>query len=307
MSWQSALACWAVRRRMRPETAKPELDVGRARAYTSRRLWSPGVPDGWRLQTGDDGEWLRNATSRRTILYLHGGGYYFCSPRSHRAISFGLAVRARANVFSLDYRLAPEHRFPAAVDDAVAAYRALLADGIAPEATIIAGDSAGGGLALATLVALRDAGDPLPAGGVLFSPWTDLTCSGASMRTNEGRDPMFHAAVFPQVAAQYLGDADATHPYASPLFGRFDGLPPLLIQAGDTELLLDDSTRVVEKARAAGVRAELQLWRNVPHIFQIWAPFMPEAREALALAGRFIGEVATAPARDHRAPITSIV
>ncbi|WP_250532954.1 alpha/beta hydrolase [Caballeronia sp. AZ10_KS36] len=306
MSWQSAFACWVLRRRMRPETAKPVLDVERARAYTSRRLWSPPVPKGWQLEVGADGEWLRSAASRRTILYLHGGGYYFCSPRSHRAISFALAVRTQANVFSLDYRLAPEHRFPAAVDDAVAAYRALLAVA-APQTIVIAGDSAGGGLALATLLALRDAGDALPAGAVLFSPWTDLTASGASMTSNEGRDPMFHAAVFPKVAAQYLGDADAAHPYASPLFGDYDGLPPLLIQAADTELLLDDSTRVAKKARAAGVRVDLEIWRNVPHIFPIWAPFMPEARQALAHAARFIDDVTGAPTPPHRLPMTSIV
>ena len=307
MSWQSALACWAVRRRMRPETARPTLDVDRARAYTSRRIWSPGVPKSHHLVIRADGEWLHTAEPRSTILYLHGGGYYFCSPQSHRAISFGLAMRAHANVFSLDCRLAPEHRFPAAVDDAVAAYRALIADGVAQQSIVIAGDSAGGGLALATLLALRDAGDALPAGAVLFSPWTDLTCSGASMRTNEGRDPMFHAPVFPKVAAQYLGDADARHPYASPLFGTFEGLPPLMIHAADTELLLDDSTRVADKARTAGVRVDLRIWRDVPHIFQIWAPFMPEAREALSQAARFIDAAASASARTHRPPMTSMV
>ncbi|SAL27386.1 alpha/beta hydrolase domain-containing protein [Caballeronia peredens] len=308
MSWQSALACWAVKRFLRPETAKPELDVEGARAYASRRIWTPRVPKGWRLEPrNESGEWLVPETRpRATIFYLHGGGYYFGSPRSHRAITFGLASRAQAAVFSLDYRLAPEHRFPAALDDSIAAYRRLLADGIDAHSIVIAGDSAGGGLALATLLALRDAGDPLPAAAVLFSPWTDLTCSGASMQTNEGRDPMFHAAVFPRVAAQYLGAADARNPYASPLFGEFDGLPPLLIQAGDTELLLDDSTRVAEKARAAGVAVELQIWSGVPHIFQIWAPFMPEASEALTRAAAFIGASVFSP-EAQRPPITSMV
>jgi epsilon-lactone hydrolase len=314
MSWQNALACAILRRRMRPETAKPGIDVARTRAYTARRVWSPRVPKGWHLQVRSDethvplrGEWLRSNASRRTILYCHGGGYYFCSPVSHRAITFELAARAQADVFSLDYRLAPEHRFPAALDDALAAYRALIDAGIAPESIVIGGDSAGGGLALATLIALRDAGDALPAGALLFSPWTDLTCSGASMHTNEGRDPMFHAAVFPRVAELYLGGADRRNPYASPLFAHFDGLPPLLIQAGDTELLLDDSTRIAEKARAAGVRAELQIWRAVPHIFQIWAPFMPEARRALADAARFIETATSASRAPQRPPITSIV
>jgi epsilon-lactone hydrolase len=314
MSWQSTLACWAVRKRMRPHTAKPELDVEFARRYASRRIWSPHVPKGWRLDIRDAeadrplrGEWLiPTARPNATILYLHGGGYYFCSPRSHRAITFGLASSGNAAVFSLEYRLAPEHRFPAALDDSVAAYRRLLADGIEAQSIALAGDSAGGGLALATLLALRDAGDPLPSAAVLFSPWTDLTCSGESMRTNEGRDPMYHAMVFPRVAAQYLGGAEATNPYASPLFGRFEGLPPLLIQVGDTELLLDDSTRVAAKARAAGVRVELEVWRDVPHIFQIWAPFMPEAREALAHAAAFIESTAAAT-NAHRPPMTSIV
>jgi len=300
--------------RMRPHSAKPELDVELARSYASRRIWSPRVPKGWRLdirETSDEGaprgEWLIPPTNpRSTILYLHGGGYYFCSPRSHRAIAFGLATRSNASVFSLDYRLAPEHRFPAALDDSVAAYRRLLGDGVPAQSIAIAGDSAGGGLALATLLALRDAGDPLPAAAVLFSPWTDLTCSGESMRTNDGRDPMYHASVFPRVAAQYLGSADARNPYASPVFGEFEGLPPLLIQVGDTELLLDDSTRIATKARAAGVRVELDIWRNVPHIFQIWTPFMPEARDALAHAAAFIDGAISAP-RTHLPPMTSIV
>ncbi|WP_321794311.1 alpha/beta hydrolase [Caballeronia sp. J97] len=314
MSWQRALACWSLRVSMRPHSAKHALDVGFARKYASRRIWSPRVPKGWRLDIREGstdaplrGEWLTPPTNpRATILYLHGGGYYFCSPRSHRAITFGLAERSNARVFSLDYRLAPEHRFPAALDDSVAAYRRLLEDGVSAQSIAIAGDSAGGGLALATLLALRDAGDPLPAAAVVFSPWTDLTSGGESMRTNEGRDPMYHASIFPRVAAQYLGAGDARNPYASPIFGEFEGLPPLLIQVGDTELLLDDSTRVAAKARAAGVRVELEIWRDVPHIFQIWSPFMPEARDALAHAASFI-EAATSAPHAHLPPITSIV
>jgi epsilon-lactone hydrolase len=291
MSWQSELACWMLQRSMRPSTSTADIDVERTRAHTSRRVWLPHVPKGWKLEVEPSGEWIRRETpARSTILYLHGGGYYFCSPRTHRAITFGLAKQAQANVFALEYRLAPEHRFPAAVDDALDAYRSLLSQGIEPENIVIAGDSAGGGLALGTLLALRDARDPLPSCAVLFSPWTDLTCSGESMTTNDGRDPMFHSAVFPAVARQYLGDADARHPYASPLFGDLEGLPPMLIQVGDTEILLDDSTRVAEKARASNVEVDLQIWRNVPHIFQIWSPFMPEARRALKQAGRFIEE-----------------
>ena len=305
MSWQSALACWYLRRQFRPATLKSEISVEGARALTAKRAWSPKVPAGWRLReqygTGETlrGEWFEPARSSETagaagtpsILYLHGGGYYFCSPRSHRSIVFGLATRSRAPAFSLDYRLAPEARFPAALDDALAAYRQLLASGRPAESIVIAGDSAGGGLALATLVALRDAGDPLPAGGVLFSPWTDLAASGASIRINDGADPMFSGRAIGRAAKLYLGDTPATHPYASPVYADLHGLPPLFIQAGSTEVLLDDSRRVAENARSEGVPVELQVWPNMPHVWQIFTPFIPEARRALDGAAGFVREV----------------
>jgi acetyl esterase/lipase len=299
MSWQSALACWILRRRMRPETGKPGIDVAQARALTSKRAWLPKVPPGWRLEErygqGDAplrGEWLLpDKPSGTTILYLHGGGYYFCSPATHRGLAFPLERRSGARTFSLDYRLAPENPFPAALDDALAAYRKLVADGTPPASIVIAGDSAGGGLALATLLALRDAGDPLPAGAAVFAPWTDLAATGASMTTNDGRDPMFYGKAFAPAGELYVGDADVRNPYVSPLYGRFDGLPPLLIQVGDTEVLLDDSTRVAEKARAAGVSVELEIWPKMPHVFQILAPFVPEANRALERAAGFVRRV----------------
>jgi len=309
MSWQSALACWYLRRQFRPATLKPEIDVERARAHTAKRVWSPNVPTGWRLREqcgcGEPlrGEWFEPVSllatgsgGAPTILYLHGGGYYFCSPRSHRSLVFGLATRASASAFSLDYRLAPEHRFPAALEDAIAAYRHLSATGTPPESIVIAGDSAGGGLALATLVALRDAGDPPPAGGLLFSPWTDLAASGATIRTNDGADPMFSGSAIGRAAQVYLGNTAANHPYASPVYADLQGLPPLFIQAGSTEVLLDDSRRVAENARAAGVAVELQVWPNMPHVWQIFAPFIPEARRALDGAAGFVREVAGAGA-----------
>jgi epsilon-lactone hydrolase len=318
MSSQSALACWFLRRRFRPRTAHPGIDVARARALTSRRVWSPKVPPGWRLierygpgDTPMRGEWLLPNTSNMaddgatTILYLHGGGYYFCSPQTHRSLVFALARRSRARIFSLDYRLAPEYPFPAALDDALAAYRWLVADGISPRTIVIAGDSAGGGLALATLLALRDAGDPLPAGGLLFSPWTDLAATGASITSNDGRDPMFLGAAIGRAAKPYLGDADPRNPRASPVYGRFDGLPPLFIQVGDTEVLLDDSTRVADRARAAGVTVDLEIWPKMPHVFQMFAPFMPEANRALDHAASFIRVIATPD--NERARETSLV
>ncbi|MFM0217590.1 MULTISPECIES: alpha/beta hydrolase [Paraburkholderia] len=303
MSWQSVVACWFLRRQFRPQTLKPHIDVEKARALTAKRAWSPDVPRGWRLRELDGadgkplrGEWIERSGepaigARPTVLYLHGGGYYFCSPRTHRSIVFGLATRANAPVFSLDYRLAPEHRFPAALDDATAAYRYLIAEGTAPESIVIAGDSAGGGLALATLVALRDAGDPLPAGAVLFSPWTDLAATGASIVDNDGADPMFSGPAIAKAAKVYLGDMPATHPYASPVYADLRGLPPLFMMAGSTEVLLDDSRRVAANARAAGVDCELEVWKKMPHVWPIFAPFIPEANRALDRAAAFIGRV----------------
>jgi monoterpene epsilon-lactone hydrolase len=301
MSWQSALACWYLRRQFRPETLKPHINVERARALTAKRVWSPRVPRDWRLRelygANDSplrGEWLEPAhrstapNAGPTVLYCHGGGYYFCSPRTHRSLVFGLATRGKASIFSLEYRLAPEHRFPAALDDATAAYRQLLADGIAPESIVIAGDSAGGGLALATLVALRDAGEALPAGGLLFSPWTDLAAAGASIRTNDSADPMFCGAAIGRGAQIYLGDASPTDPHASPVYADLRGLPPLFLLAGSTEVLLDDSQRVADNARAAGVDCEIEVWEKMPHVWPMFAPFIPEANRALDHAAAFV-------------------
>ncbi|QBQ95894.1 alpha/beta hydrolase [Paraburkholderia pallida] len=307
MSLQGRLICWFLRRRFLPATREP-IDVARVRAQTAKRVWLPPVPKGWQLREQYrvagapdaanaplSGEWIvREGGAPRTILYLHGGGYYFCSPKTHRAIAFGLATRAEADLFSLDYRLAPEHPFPAALDDALAAYRRLLADGAPAQSLVIAGDSAGGGLALATLVALRDAGDPLPAGAVLYSPWTDLAATGASIHENDGRDPMFCGDVFARIAPLYLGTASATDPYASPLYADLHGLPPLFMLAGSTETLLDDTRRVAQRARAAGVSVACGIERDLPHVWPIYAPFMPEARRALDDSADFVKRVTTA-------------
>ncbi len=241
---------------------------------------------------GVPGEWITAPTTPAaapTLLYLHGGGYLACSPRTHRPITAWFA-KAGFDVFAPDYRLAPEHPFPAAVDDAEAAYLGLLAAGRAPENLVVAGDSAGGGLAMALLVKLRDAGHPLPAGVALFSPWTDLAVTGDSVRENVRQDAMFWAPGIAVGAAFYLDGADPRTPLASPLYADLHGLPPLLIQAGARELLRDDSTRLAERARAAGVRAELRIWPVVPHVWQLMHGFVPEARESLSLAVKFLTE-----------------
>ena len=296
MSWQSALTCWLLRRTFRPETSKPHLNVQQAREHAAKRCWSPKPPAGWRFvehnQATDAplrGEWFEPVKSAATtVLYFHGGGYYFCSPRSHRPLVVALATRCAARIFSLDYRLAPEHPFPAALDDALAAYRQLVTNGVSPDSLVLAGDSAGGGLALATLIALRDAGEPMPAAALLFSPWTDLAATGLTLTTHDGRDPMFYGTAIGRAAKFYLGDTPATHPYASPVYADFTGLPPLFIQAGSTEVLLDDAQRVADKARAADVSVNFEIWPNMPHVWQLYAPFVPEAGKALEHAASFM-------------------
>jgi len=246
------------------------------------------------------GEWIEVATPSlskmisRTILYLHGGGYFFCSPRTHRGITCALARAAMANVFVPEYRLAPEHPAPAALEDALSAYRHLLDEGKAAHSIVVAGDSAGGGLALALLMALRDAGDPQPAAAVLFSPWTDLAVTGDTVTTLADRDVLFDGRGLRAAADLYLSGSssgnitDATAPQVSPLYGNFAGLAPLMIQASDSEVLLDDARRVADKARDAGIAVDFQVWKGLPHAWQIFSPFLPEARKSLRQAAVFI-------------------
>ncbi len=234
---------------------------------------------------GVRGEWVtaRDVAAQRTIYYLHGGGYVVGSPVLYRAFNATLAKAAQAQVFALDYRLAPEHRFPAAVDDAVAGYRWLLAQGARPANTLIGGDSAGGGLTLATLVRLRAEGLPLPAAAVLLSPWTDLAVTGNSVQANEATDAMFYADALKAFAPIYLGQASALEAWASPLYADLKGLPPLLIFVSKSECLLDDALRIAVKARAAGVSVDLQAWAGLPHVWPVVVGLLPEARAALSL------------------------
>lgn len=239
---------------------------------------------------GVPAEWIRRdgAAVGAALLYLHGGGYAVGSINTHRALVATLAGAARIPGLLIDYRRAPEAPFPAAVDDATAAYRWLLAQGIAPNRIAIAGDSAGGGLTIATLVALRDAGTPLPAAGVCFSPWVDLEGVGESMTARAERDPILQKADVLWFASMYLGNTDRRTPLAAPLYADLSGLPPLLVQVGEAETLYDDATRLAERARKAGVDVTLEPWPEMVHVWQIFAPMLPEGREALAAAGRFI-------------------
>jgi acetyl esterase/lipase len=203
-----------------------------------------------------------------------------------------IGAAARCRVLGVNYRLAPEALFPAPVDDALAVYHWLTAAGVPPSQIAVGGDSAGGGLAAALLLALRDRGGVLPAAAVLLSAWTDLTAEGESYATRSDADPIHQRAMILATARQYLGpQGDASNPLASPLFGGLAGLPPLLLQVGDRETVLDDSTRFAAKARAAGVRADLEVYDNMIHVFQQFADEIPEARLAIAAIGRFLVEV----------------
>lgn len=272
-----------------------QVGVVEARARMARRLrlmsWMrrkasvTGVDDG-----GVRGEWVEpaNVVPGRTILYVHGGAFMMCSPETHRSMVARIATSARARVFAVRYRLAPEHPFPAALDDVCAAWAWMRAGGAMPELAAFAGDSAGGGLVLASLLALRDAGELMPRCAVALSPWTDLSNSLPSRVANAASDAMLRSDASDAVAALYVGGADARDPHVSPYFGRFDGLPPLLLQVSDSEILLDDSVLLAATARAAGVRVQLEVWHRLAHVWQFTAPIVPEATRAIAGIGTFI-------------------
>jgi epsilon-lactone hydrolase len=239
-----------------------------------------GVPAEWVVAAGTGPD--------RVLLYLHGGGYQLGSPATLRNMVALLSAAAQARVLSVDFRLAPEHPFPAALEDAMTAYRWLVAAGTDPAAIAIAGDSSGGGLALGLLVALRDAGDPLPGATAVISPWTDLALTGESLRTRAAVEVMLKPEGMPETASLYLAGADPRHPYASPLYADLTGLPPILIHVGDAEVILDDSTRFAARARAAGVEVTLEVWDEMPHVWHAFAGVLPEADQAIAGIGAWL-------------------
>ena len=238
-------------------------------------------------------EWVSVAQPERTILYFHGGGYFFGSLGSHRVSCAHLARHAKARVLSVGYRMAPEHTCPAAVEDAVAWWQELLRQGVDPADVVFAGDSAGGGLAAACLVASKAQGLPMPAGAVLYSPMTDMSCSGESMVSNAKSDVMFSAHMIPQAAALYLGGRPATDPLASPVFADLRGLPELFIFASESEALMSDSVRLHQNARKAGVPSTLTLRPGMPHVWPIIIT-LPEAQADLKFSGEFIARVTAA-------------
>jgi epsilon-lactone hydrolase len=294
-SWQAHLTSWIVKRRFKPRLhrASEPADV--------RRLFTPPpfpIPARLRITpanlNGVPGEFVEreDCSNAPVLLYLHGGGYIACSAETHRPITCAFA-QSGFRVCAPDYRLAPEHPFPAAVEDAVASYRVLL-DSVPGTAMCIAGDSAGGGLALALLLSIRDAGLRMPMSAVLFSPWTDLAATGLSLKTNDRRCAMFHGWGIASAGKRYLGGADPRNPLASPLYADLHDLPPLLIHAAQNEVLLDDSVRFADRAQADGVPVTLKLWPVVHHCWQMMYPRLPEARRSIQEAVAFLRSVKNA-------------
>jgi acetyl esterase/lipase len=258
--------------------------------------WQMPLPQGVQLQAVPaqpekglcPAEWLSVKAPERTVLYFHGGGYFFCNLQTHRPVVASLSKRAQARVVSIDYRLAPEHPCPAAVDDALAWYREVLRDTPASQ-LVLAGDSAGGGLVLACLQAAQQQGLPMPAGAVLFSPWVDLAAAGESIQSQAEADVMFTPESLKNAAQFYLNGREATDPVASPLYGDLQGLPPLLIFASRQEILLSDAQRLHDKALAAGVNSQLILETDMPHVWPIMV-MLPEAKVSLRQVAAFLRE-----------------
>ena len=235
-------------------------------------------------------EWIstQETVDERVMLYLHGGGYVVGSVRAYRGFLSRVSRATGARVLGLEYRLAPEFPFPAAVDDSVAAYRWLLSQGIDPGRIVIGGDSAGGGLTISTLVALRYLGEPMPSAGVCISPWVDLEGAGESMTSKAEVDPIVQKEMLEFMAHLYMGSRDRRTPLAAPLFADLRGLPPLLILVGTAETLLDDSTRLADRAKASGVTVKLDIWEDMIHVWPIFAPVLPEGQQAIEHIGEFV-------------------
>jgi len=276
------------------DVANVPVDTARKHLETVARtllVRATGVHVEQSQMAGIDVDWLRpkRACKDKVLFYLHGGAYVLGSRRTHRQLVSHMAKEAGVTAVLPEYRLAPEHPFPAAIDDAVAVYRALLEEGYKPEDIVISGDSAGGGLSVATLLALRHTGDPLPAAAVLLSPFLDVTASGESATTRADQDPWFEVQDMAVVARYYCADESKWRdPLISPVFANVSGLPPMLIQVGDDEILLDDSTRLAEKLEAAGIDVELEIWPDMWHVFQMFIGKMPESRKAVEKIGRYI-------------------
>ena len=271
-----------------------DQSVEEAREMYDKAKYVFAVPKGVRTEAGTLGGIPAEVVTppehgAGTFLYFHGGGYAIGSPASHRHLVGAIAAASATRAFSLDYRRAPEHPFPAAVDDALAGYRGLIEAGVAPDSVVLGGDSAGGGLTVATLVAIRDAGLALPAAAVCISPWTDLTNEAESYRTHADRDPLVFQEDIDRWGKAYLAGTDPRNPLASPLHADLSGLPPLFIQVGSEEVLLDDSRELAARCEAAGVEATLEIWDEMIHVWHWFGEYLDEAGSAVRRIGEFVG------------------
>lgn len=292
-SWQSAFFA-RISRMARPRTLGLDGEIEELRrqySYLTDRLGTV-VPEAVfeQSQVGPvKGEWVRigETTSHRLILYFHGGGYVSGSPETHRPLVARLCQAAHAVAFVPAYRLAPEFAFPAGLRDGIDAYRYLLQRNIAPSSIILAGDAAGGGLAFACLLAIRNAGLPMPAGCVAMSPWADMSLSGWSMLQNARNDAVLSWELLFISARHYLKKSNPTDPYASPVFASFHNFPPIMVHAGSLEILRDDASRIGERAAEAGVPVSVEIYDGMQHLFQT-SPYVPEARVSLNRLAQFI-------------------
>ncbi len=297
-SFNAHLMSFIIRNTLKRKLVKVKtLEEGRALMGSSLPRTHRGLDiTPWQIN-GMAGERIvqQGAMPRDTLLYLHGGGFFACSPLTHRPITTAFA-RLGFAVFVPDYRLAPEHPFPAGLQDVVDAYHALRSMTADPGRIVLAGDSAGGGLVASLLLALKKEGAAMPAAAALFSPFVDMSLSGATMQTNAQSCAMFYPQIFQPVVDGYLQGADVHDPLASPLFGELDGLPPLLIHVGADETLLDDARRFAQRAQAAGTDVVLQVWPVVPHVWQLLHKVIPEGQQSLELAAKFLHAKAEAAA-----------
>ncbi len=284
----------AVRAMLKDLVGGPDTPFMARRAQAEHFAAAFVPPDDITIENGQLGgvpvEWLTPAGvhPRRVFFHLHGGGYVLGNPAGSRPFTTEFARQAQCSVVGIDYRLAPEHPFPAAVGDALAAYRALLASGRKPADIAIGGESAGGGLAVATLIAAKQAGLPMPASLAAISPWTDLRCTAGSFESKASVDPLLTRRSLREMADAYLATSDPHEPLASPLLGDLSGLPPMLIHVGSEEVLLDDARGLAAAATAQGVDATLEEWPDMIHVWHMFHPMLPQGAQALGAMAAFV-------------------
>lgn len=276
--------------------ASPDMPVEEQRIAMEATTSAFPVPDGGKIVAETVGgvpcewQWIDGVDESKALLYFHGGGYVIGSPKTHRSLVIELSRVSGIKALSVDYRLAPENPFPAAVEDAVAVYKALLDGGTPAEKIVVAGDSAGGGLALALMLSAKEQGLPQPAAAALLSPWSDLRLNSATFESRKDADPMVTHDGISQMASAYLGDASPDTALASPILANLGGLAPMLIHAGDAEVLLDDAVVLARNAKDAGADVTLKIWDHMIHVFQAFYPMVYEAREAVNEIGAFLAE-----------------